>query len=192
MIEKEYKYLVAKDVFYKLLNKTKIKEKNFDERIQINYYYDTIEFSSYKAGNTIRVRQNEDGLKLQVKKNIKTSDYVTSKENCMKIVNLPNCIELNNQKHFMVGNLITFRTAFKFEDDTEIMFDHNYYLGSTDYEIEMEFKNTLSENVKLLFKFIIDNYQPNHKSKYLRFIESKNIQNKAIDINLDINNVINK
>ncbi len=70
MIENEYKYIATKNDIEKMrtviLNNDSI--LSTERFIQINYYYDTDDLKFQAHGTTIRIRQKESGLKLQIKK----------------------------------------------------------------------------------------------------------------------------
>ena len=69
MKETEYKFLVDKEFFYSILEmiKENYTEADYSEKVQINYYYDTAERYLLDNHTTLRIRQTEDGLKLELK-----------------------------------------------------------------------------------------------------------------------------
>ena len=69
MKETEYKFLVERDKFYEILTliKNRYTEAEYKEVIQINYYYDTDDNYLLANHTTLRVRQTERSLRLELK-----------------------------------------------------------------------------------------------------------------------------
>ncbi len=159
MRETEYKFLVTKEKFYEIM--TRIKEQYpdacCDERIQINYYYDTVDGYLISNHTTLRARQTEDGIILELKELLPAlKDFYTSKETTHDISGLLPEITLKDGKFAWIpfqlqGNLTTKRVSIKPFQLLSIDFDVNYYWGFCDYEIEMEFsKDALKETAALI------------------------------------------
>lgn len=122
--------------------------KNF---IQVNYYYDTNKYKLNRNDITLRVRQKEDSLRIQLKCLLKREGGLFVKnEFSENIDELP--VKINKEKIqwpelliceddiTLKGNLITERTVYKFNEAMEIDLNKNFYLGIIDYELELEFE----------------------------------------------------
>ena len=177
-IETEHKFIVDgncfKDILYKCNKKLPL-EKNVS---QINYYYDTENNNLNKSNITVRVRQNEEKIKLQIKnhKSVK-ENFLKSEEYNLSVKKLPNKIVinsnvLNNVKTtvFLKGSLCTKRKVYAFGSTGEICFDTNMYLGKCDYEIEFEFKSQDKLLAADIIRYLGLVYHP-IKSKSRRFFE---------------------
>lgn len=172
--ESEYKYLLEKSDFLWLFLYAKKHYSAENDIIQINYYYDTPD-NNYNINNeTIRIRQIGENLSLQRKKHIMTENNLYKSEELIeKLDTLPLNMECSgtNDIVYFKGALITERKIYKPETGINLIFDTNYYLGTCDYEIEIEFdyskKNRVSE---LLNKLCIQNTE-NVKNKSSRFFD---------------------
>jgi len=146
----EFKFLVTKEKFYEIKNllSEKYADKESTDRVQINYYYDNDEGYLLENHTTVRVRQIEDRLTLEVKEaQHDYNDYTTSNEYAQSIDSLSGYITLNQGRHAWIpftlqGSLITRRFSLKPSDSLSIDFDINQYFGRCDYEIEMEFEES--------------------------------------------------
>lgn len=171
--ETEYKAVVNRQQFeqaQKLCNKLLfMKSRN----VQVNYYYDTENNDYNLKKQTIRVRQNKDGLKLQIKYHkmgtglLQVSDEYTTNINSLPYVLQQSCFK----KHvFLKGCLTTERTVYPFGENSRVCLDCNMYLGVCDYEIEIEFvqadKGQAAEMIK---KLNLDSFSK--KSKSARFFD---------------------
>lgn len=157
--ETEYKFLVDKETFYQILNmvKERYTEADYREKVQINYYYDTDDHYLLTNHTTLRIRQTEEGLRLEMKEaqQLTGNDFSTCTETAEKIDSLKNDITLEKGKYAWIpftlqGDLVTHRTSIKPSDALSIDFDVNFYLGKCDYEIEMEFRDTAEKGTKVL------------------------------------------
>lgn len=170
-VEREYKFLVSEEQFLNVKNH--FSKQIATNKIHTNYYYDTKDnyFNSIK--HTIRIRQIEDKLKLQLKNHKKYIDgYCFSEEKTIEINDIP--ITLNNEflnvDVCLKGSLITVRDKFSFGKNSIVCFDENYYLGKCDFEVEIEF----SQDDFVLVNEFIDKFGLQIKesmSKSERFFE---------------------
>ena len=150
MIEKEYKTMLNYEKYIRLLEVF-----HFEEAlVQVNLYY----ISKQDDNNTVRVRCKSGRIFLQVKidcsiekgihinreyeKEIEIIPYIITKE------------ELNNlcgvdffEDRYLLDILVTERRNYICEDNI-ISLDRNSYLGITDYELEIEYKNKIVEKIK--------------------------------------------
>jgi len=150
MKEMEFKFLVTKEKFYEIksLLSEKYADKESTDRVQINYYYDNDEGYLLENHTTVRVRQIEDRLTLEVKEaQHDYNDYTTSNEYAQSIDSLSGYITLSQGRHAWIpftlqGSLITRRFSLKPSESLSIDFDISQYFGRCDYEIEMEFEES--------------------------------------------------
>lgn len=140
--ETEYKFLVSKEQFEKYFALLTKKYGKVTTKLQINYYYDTEGNILNKNDVTVRVRQENDQLKWQIKRH--TAKYgvlFSSDEYCGSLDFLPGNIKFNEIKENLIlkGSLITERRTINFGAGGKLCFDFNMYLGAYDYEIEVEY-----------------------------------------------------
>lgn len=183
MKETEYKFLVDKDVFYRILEAVKnhYTDAEYSEKVQINYYYDTDEHYLLENHTTLRVRQTEAGLKLELKEaqQLTGNDFSTCTEHAEKIDSVRSSITLEKGKYAWIpfslqGNLVTQRTSIKPSDSLSIDFDVNFYLGKCDYEIEMEFRDMAEKGTRVLVdKLGLLKYKNTVGGKARRFFKLK-------------------
>jgi len=177
MLENEYKILIDETKFIHLF-----KQFEMDDSLeQINYYYDTSNYSFYHKGITFRIRDSLRHKILQIKyPNIAENNYSSRIEKEFIIEELPLIISQYDIRKYisdividgdikMLGCLKTFRWIKRLENNVLLCFDKNSYLGILDYEIELEFDDYLID-ISHVFDYL--GIQPaNSKGKYSRFIE---------------------
>ncbi len=176
MIEMELKQLINITQFDQVLSEFNI-EKTI---IQKNYYYCDNLGELKQKRVTVRVREIEDKFKLQIKVPVSEDgalhikkeyemdidsavDFLDGKK-LSSLVNdaMPDC-----QK---IGSLTTERYISRYDNTTEICIDKSSYLGTTDYEIEIEFANEPDKGLlEKLKEFSID-FEDDCVGKYSRFI----------------------
>jgi uncharacterized protein YjbK len=140
--ETEYKFLVNKEQFEKYFALLVRKYGKATTKLQINYYYDTEGNTLNKENVTVRVRQENDRIKWQIKRHTtKYGALFSSDEYCGSLDFLPGIIKLNeiNEELILKGSLITERRTISFGAEGKLCFDSNMYLGASDYEIEVEY-----------------------------------------------------
>ncbi len=158
MKETEYKFLVDRSTFYEIMGKVKEKYSNIHpvDKVQINYYYDSNDQYLFTNHTTLRVRQIETELTLEMKESIPSADeFNVSNETEWKIDAITPEITLNSGKHAWIpfqlqGNLVTRRVSIKPTESLSIDFDTSCYFGKCDYEIEMEFKDEAKKATTML------------------------------------------
>lgn len=146
MLEYEYKYQALKSDFERIRSEMeKNKSTVFISRgVQINFYYDTENLDFQSQGITVRVRQKENGLKLQIKK----KNYYGMNKNLeteTDIQRIPNTLTVEGREVNLKGQLITDRTRYVLDNGVKIDFDVNFYCGIVDYEVEAELPDGGSE-----------------------------------------------
>lgn len=140
--EIEYKFLVSEEEFNQFLSYFDTQGNNAVRKIQINYYYDTDDNMLNKNDVTVRVRQEQDKLKCQIKKHTNTSMALFfSDEYCGCLERLPKVLRVEgiHEELLLKGSLVTERREIKFGVCGKLCFDISMYLGMIDYEIEVEY-----------------------------------------------------
>ncbi len=116
-----------------------------DGYVQVNYYFDTPDFSLAAAHAMLRVRRKKNTLYLQYKnKRKRIGEMLLCQESEAELSDFPS--KVNPSRYFQnapdqvcgfVGELVTYRRDFTFPGAV-VSLDENIYLGKTDYEIEIE------------------------------------------------------
>lgn len=178
--ESEKKLIISRkqynDLFYRFIRES----KNFE---QINYYYDTQTEIFRKRGITCRVRQKEDILVGTIKEHEIGSER--SLERHFKLGCLPYKMIIDNEEVSLKGQLITFRTECELFDSMTLMLDKNIYLGTVDYELELEYQKDREDEVIRYIQTLTDVlgdidklFSPDSKSerffKRLNFVQTIN------------------
>lgn len=179
--ERELKYLLPMDSFYnvvELIKKT-FPDITTKEKLQINYYYDTDQYDLLRAGITCRVRQSGAELLGQYKEH-SVEDVHRSQENEFHLCQLPSKIEKDGRTMFFQGQLITHRKSYKISRAVKIECDVNMYLGSCDYEIEIEYSEDAYDQAKqIAAKLLLTNI--NLVNKYERFMKAKQLHLSTVN-----------
>jgi len=183
MKETEYKFLVDREKFYEILNLMKdlYTDAVHKDKVQINYYYDTDDNYLLLNHTTLRIRQTENSLRLELKEAqpLTNNDFQTCTETAQDIDSLKSDITLETGKFAWIpfslqGSLVTRRISICPSDSLSIDFDVNFYLGKTDYEIEMEFKDMAEKGTKVLVdKLGLIQYKNMVGGKARRFFQAK-------------------
>lgn len=115
--------------------------KNFKTRnvVQINYYYDTYNEKLRKNNITCRIRQKDDTLVGTIKKHITNDDR--SVEQNFEVKSLPYIMKIDETDVSLKGQLTTFRSIYTVSESIDLILDKNIYLGTVDYEIEVEYND---------------------------------------------------
>lgn len=176
-IEKEYKVLLTKEQFDTLTNG--YPDLHFIS--QINTYYDTSDWQIRKHFGSMRIREKEGKFLFTLKKHTEEGLLELEKEvseNSVSVFQEPEIKELLEQLgiHDPIVELTSLRTdrAVIFNGYAEICFDHSFYHGLEDYEIEYEYKHEhdgLSMFQKIL-KPVNIQYVENCDSKSKRALSS--------------------
>lgn len=150
-IEIEFKNIVTKTDFKKLLEAFSIDETKFT--YQINHYFDTNNFQIKAHSSALRIREKSGKYILTLKQPNKVGLLETHQQlnsdtaiNVLKggllpngeIANqLKNCFDIDIAGCKLLGTLQTKRAEIPYLNGT-LVFDHSYYLGVEDFEIEYE------------------------------------------------------
>lgn len=183
MLEFEKKVLLSPQEYDIIL---KIKQLS-PVQVQINYYFDTDDFSMDKRGITCRIRERNGKFKTTIKNhNLKYLDCGLEEDIIEKAEFDPAPFKARGLKY--QGQLLTERRILLKDDYCEVALDRNDYLGYSDYELEIEYSEgceiisqiILEHTAKLLIDAgILGNVDEllmrarNPKSKSQRFFERK-------------------
>ena len=181
MTESELKYNLNLCQYIYLISNLKNKCES-KSNIQINYYFDTDNFELDNKDITLRIRQIEESLKLELKLPIQNDGTLRIKNEFSKSINeLPFVIKPDSDDLkevlscsddlFLKGTLVTERIKFSLGENIEIDIDKNYYMGVIDYELEVEFQERSIEQAKKFINSISDTYElvPSQYGKRERF-----------------------
>lgn len=176
-IEKEYKVLLTKDQFHILTSS--YADLNFVT--QINTYYDTSDLQIRKHHGSMRIREKEGSFVFTLKKHTEDGLMEFEKEvleNSVSVFQDFEIKELLKQLGIQdpIIELTSLRTnrAVIFNGYAEICFDHSFYHGLEDYEIEYEYKK--DHDGLAMFQKILEplhiKYKENCVSKSKRALSS--------------------
>lgn len=155
--EKEYKYLISNEFFQELLSKCDNKYTFLEHKLQVNYYYDTADNALNRSKTTVRIRQNHNKLKLQMKKHrTENGTMAISDEYTGSVDELPPALRIPDVQETVTlkGVLITDREIYTFGENSTICFDKNMYLGICDYEIEIEISEADKQEALSVIEFL--------------------------------------
>lgn len=151
-IEIEFKNIVSKSDFYKLVQAFSLYESDFAK--QTNYYFDTSDFKIKATGSALRIREKEGTYTLTLKQPhtvglLETHQTISKDElHEVKLGHFPPG-EVSNQLEMLtiqiseclyLGSLTTIRAEIPYKDGT-LVFDHSLYFETEDFEIEYEAKD---------------------------------------------------
>lgn len=161
MLEHEMKRMLSKESYEELLQHEALSKLKQVKQLQINYYYDTKNHLLYDNDITLRIRQINDQLKLEIKFPVEDNGaYKIKREYAEPITELPLSIDLDhrfqdvapNEQAFLIQPLITERTRIQVTDHIQFDLDKSSYLGVTDYELEIEFQEESYDEAKLMYE----------------------------------------
>ena len=177
MIEKELKQIISKEQYDKLKSMF-IWQKDINQTN--NYYKDTNNILR-ETKTTVRVREIDDEKFLQIKLAKTTQNsLVISNEIEEKIDSVPEILTaekinkltgLQTSDLVKWGSLKTHRLCFV-DGTTELCLDENFYFGITDYEIEVEFQDDVSEFILQKCKDLNINFTQTPTGKYTRALKA--------------------
>lgn len=178
MIEKEYKVLLSEQQYTILCDLLELD----DGTIQVNHYYDNDLLELADLGATIRIREKNNALKMQIKIPIEENRGLHIKKEIERQVDkIPSTImffaldldfTLLNDNLSRIGSLTTLRKTYHFNNDIKIALDKNEYLQKIDYELEIEFKDNLTKEVKDILHAVKISFDEDAHGKYSRFINA--------------------
>ncbi|ANN35681.1 CYTH domain-containing protein [Bacillus cereus] len=151
MIEKEYKHMLKESDYTHVLEYLK-DNYEIQSKININYFFDTPNLDLSEKGITLRVRQVNAKLMLDIKMpGTKRGNLIQREEISKEIQEFPLSIDLrtlqinefipNVGTAKLIGTLVTERYSCQIKDKFTIDLDKSSYLGFLDYELEIEFNS---------------------------------------------------
>ncbi|MCD1258641.1 CYTH domain-containing protein [Paenibacillus athensensis] len=182
MLEREIKQLLTEQEYAAIISSDVWSGLGKKQLLQINYYYDTPNFELFRHDITLRVRQKEGRLNLEMKYSVadKTT-YKIKQELSRPLDALPATID--TAAYFpeapvavqaaLIQPLVTERTSIRFSDGVAVDVDKNSYLGRLDYELEIEFSEDAYDEAYRLYKhFFADRESRTGDGKKGRFFEA--------------------
>lgn len=149
-IEIEFKNLLTKSEFQQLLTHFSITENDFKK--QINYYFDTPQFTLKEKQSALRIRLKKDNYTLTLKQPaeiglLETHQHL-SEEQALKMItdgqfpkgDIYDILSNENVSPSLItffGKLTTERAELQYKNGL-LVFDHSSYLDTDDYEVEFE------------------------------------------------------
>lgn len=175
MIEKEFKALLTEIQYKALISKFSV-HQNIN---QINFYFSDSNNLIADLNTTVRIRAIENELFLQIKLPITEERSVHIMQEYEKKVSIiPNTItgkEINElcsvdylPDVHLIGFLFTYRVIHNWSNECKICLDHNYYLDTTDYEVEIEFDDIIDDKILDILNKLYNN------SKYEQKVYKEN------------------
>ena len=156
MTEHEKKMLLTKNEYDYLKSQSENRDHLILKPIvkQINYYFDTDDFSMNSKNTTCRIRLKDGKYKGIMKQHSIDSDH--SIETKVEIYDglISNTFTEMGLK--LQGELITERCIIWQDTYCEVVLDKNEYLGHVDYELEIEYMSNYEEYALLIFRIIKD------------------------------------
>lgn len=165
-IEIEFKNLLTKQEFRKLVQHFKVKENSF--AFQSNHYCDTETFSLKEKNSALRIRQRNGEYELTLKEPADTGLLETTQpltrteaESFLEdgifpegVISrlLENKLNIPSDSIRFFGTLMTNRTEFQYEGGL-IVLDHSAYINTEDYEIEYEVSDAV-EGKKIFLQLL--------------------------------------
>lgn len=135
MLEFEKKRMLSKNAM-QYLERCNFGEK--EKTVLVNHYYDTSDFSLNRSGITCRIREKKGQYTATIKAHrLCGSDCSTEHSRALQN-GKDDCI-FRNMGLIYQGALKTRRTVLQPEIGIKIMLDRNKYLGTVDYELEIEY-----------------------------------------------------
>lgn len=109
------------------------------EKCQINYYYDTVCHYMYRNQFSCRIRETE-GTLTQTVKMLRPDDPDCREEESKAIVSVPDSLNWKGKSLKKYGHLVTNRRKKRLSGGVIVYLDENFYLGQTDYELEIAYE----------------------------------------------------
>lgn len=169
MIELEIKQLLTKEKYHEILKYGDFIPFQRKQQVQLNYYYDSEGYYLYHNDITLRVRQIEDALKMEIKLSLENKGaYKVKQELSRVLVELPVIIDLKQEFNdldldihaSLIHSLVTDRTSIVVSENIRVDLDKSCYLGVIDYELEIEFNDGFYEEAYQIFKIFFPASDP--------------------------------
>jgi len=146
MIENEIKVLLTKNEYEYLLNQFGF-ERQYNRKVintQKNYYYDTEDFEMNRQNKTCRIRIKDGKYTATIKKHLSTGNQSVENDIQLSTDLYHNAfVDMGLQ---LQGVLVTTRSVLLKDRICEVVLDRNEYLGTVDYELEIEYEANQQKN----------------------------------------------
>ena len=156
MTELEKKLLLTEDEYDYLMEHLGYESPLIQKPIttQVNYYFDTDDFSMNRQNTTCRIRLKDGKYKATIKKHASGGDQSTETE--MEIRNGLESNAFTDMGLKLQGELVTKRCVVLKDAHCEAVLDKNEYLGQTDYELEIEYTAEHEKDAQTILKIFKD------------------------------------
>lgn len=156
MTELEKKLLLTEDEYDYLMERLSYENPLIQNNIdtQINYYFDTDDFSMNRQNITCRIRLKDGKYKATMKKHSLWDERST--ENEMEIYNGLDGNSFTDMGLKLQGELTTKRCVVMKDKNCEVVLDKNEYLGHIDYELEIEYTPEHEKDAGAILKIFRD------------------------------------
>ena len=156
MTELEKKLLLIEDEYDYLMEHLGYESQLIQKPIttQVNYYFDTDDFSMNRQNTTCRIRLKDGKYKATMKKHTSSGDQSTETE--MEIYNGLESNAFTDMGLKLQGELVTQRFVVLKDANCEAVLDKNEYLGHTDYELEIEYTQDHENDAQAILKIFKD------------------------------------
>ena len=156
MTELEKKLLLTEDEYDYLMERFVYESPLIQKPIvtQINYYFDTDDFSMNRRNTTCRIRLKGGKYRATMKKHSSGGDQSTETE--MEIRNGLESNAFTDMGLKLEGELVTKRCVVFKDTDCEVVLDKNEYLGHTDYELEVEYTQEHEKDAQAILNIFRD------------------------------------
>lgn len=156
MTELEKKLLLTEDEYDYLIGHLGYDSPLIQKPIttQVNYYFDTDDFSMNRQNTTCRIRLKDGKYKATMKKHSSEGDKSTETE--MEIYNGLESNAFTDMGLKLQGELITRRCVVFKDANCEAVLDKNEYLEQTDYELEIEYAPEHEKEAQAILKIFKD------------------------------------
>ena len=156
MTELEKKLLLTEDEYDYLMEHFGYESPLIQKPIvtQINYYFDTDDFSMNRQNTTCRIRLKDGKYKATMKKHASDGDQSTEAE--MEIRNGLESNVFTDMGLKLQGELVTKRCVVLKDANCEAVLDKNEYLGHKDFELEIEYAPEHEKDAQVILKIFKD------------------------------------
>lgn len=156
MTELEKKLLLTEDEYAYLMEHLGYENPLIQKPIttQVNYYFDTDDFSMNRQNTTCRIRLKDGKYKATMKKHTSGSDQSTETE--MEIRNGLESNAFTDMGLKLQGELVTKRCVVLKDANCEAVLDKNEYLGHKDFELEIEYAPEHENDAQVILKIFRD------------------------------------
>lgn len=151
MLEYEMKLPLTADEYTLLLEQ---EDRHADTYVQTNYYYDNGNLDLNKQGITCRIREEADGsFTATVKKH---DGAEVSEETSVIASGNDDTASFPFKDLRLYGSMRTHRTVVFDTEEFQVVYDINAYLGTVDYELEIEYAPGKRERAERYMKRAIE------------------------------------